>query len=110
MADPNFAPFDPADLDPSLPPAERVKRGFEATRVIDRTAPGYPGAFLYSGQVFDPAQHRFLGVPMDTGGTSSIWRTGPSYSQKLADKLGSRDLDNLANAQAIAVAKRMLGH
>lgn len=108
--DPNFAPFDPADLDPPLTPAERIKRGFEAERVIDRSRPGYPGAFLNAGDVFDPAQRKFLGVPMDASTTPSTWTRGPSYSPELARKLGSRDLDQMEGDRIAAFIKKTLGH
>lgn len=108
--DPNFAPLDPADLDPPLSPVERVKRGFEATRVADRTAPGYPGAFLGTGDVFDPAQRQFLKVPVDATFTPAPPFKSPSYSREMARRLGSEDIDREADAKIIAWAKKLLGH
>jgi hypothetical protein len=53
-----------------LDPADRVKRGFQRLRVEDRTAPGYPGAFLYSGSPFGDFRRQgtdtgFLRTPLE---------------------------------------------
>lgn len=108
--DPNFAPFDPVEGDPALTPAERVKRGFEATRVINRDAPGYPGSFLYAGDVFDPAQRHLLGVPVAPSVYTPVPFKSPSYSREMAKQLGAGDIDKEYDDKVVAWIKKTLGH
>jgi hypothetical protein len=84
---------------PVLDPIDRIRQGFQQLRVEDRTAPGYPGAFLYGGQNFGDfinplgADMRFLNIPIDRPGEG-----GPRPAQRadlnnpLSMQLGIRSL------------------
>ena len=88
--------FDPVEGDPLLAPQERVRRGFQALRVDDRSKfPDPTGGFLAGPGPFDPYSKYELPSTAGWSPAQNRQATSEDLFNPLAQKLGIIDVQHM---------------